>query len=177
MKIFTLLDEMHELINEKNFDEFEDHFYNICIKYAGIKEAQRIKRISLYHYEQSIYIGLLKSIEIVNSHKAKAIYFEYDLDNEWSSSFFICNSYNSIEEDDDDWASEWIKSFEGPSLDMFGEIYKENGFDRTDKAIGCTIYLIARTVVTFAKACSTIESSVPICIGFHDQDPIMRIKS
>ncbi|WP_241484418.1 hypothetical protein [Bacillus clarus] len=80
-------------------------------------------------------------------------------------------------EDDDDWACEWETCLEGPSLKRFNEIYNvSGGFDETDVATGVTIFLIARTIVSFLKSISNYELNIPICIGYHDQDPIMRIK-
>jgi hypothetical protein len=105
----------------------------------------------------------------------KSIYFEYDLDNDWSSCYFLCDDYNELEEQDDDWASDWSQNVEGPILTDFAEIFSENGFDGSEKAMGITLYLIARTVVVFAKACEKVECIIPICIAFHDQDPIMRV--
>ncbi|MDQ0418687.1 hypothetical protein J2Z48_002890 [Croceifilum oryzae] len=63
----------------------------------------------------------------------------------------------------------------GPDLLEFSRIYSENGFDSSRKAIGNTLYLVARTVCSFANACYGIERTIPVCIAFHDQDPILRI--
>lgn len=81
-----------------------------------------------------------------------------------------------MEENDDEWAMDWIVDIKGPDLEEFAEIYEENGFDRSKKAIGNTLYLIVRTVLTFIKVCRNMEYQKPICIAFHDQDPIMRVR-
>jgi hypothetical protein len=157
-----------------------------------------------------------------------------------------------MEEEDDDWASEWTYNIEGPgsvgvlaikykviptafslvskpfsvyisanSTDPgpveLADMYTENGFDTSEKAVGITLYLIAKTLCSFtafslvskpfsvyisanstdpgpsilyvhsdaqslyliAKTLcsfisvrSEVQSNIPICIGFHDQDPI-----
>ena len=74
--------------------------------------AERIKAIYLGAYEESIRLALYEAIQIATSEEAKAIYFEYDLDNEWDSQFYICEEYFSLEEEDDDWASEWTYDVE-----------------------------------------------------------------
>lgn len=53
-------------------------------------------------------------------------------------------------------------------------MYNENGFDTSEKAIGITLYLIAKTLCSFISVRSEVQSNIPICIGFHDQDPIIR---
>ena len=110
--------------------------------------------------------------------KAPAIYFEYDLDNNWDSTFFICKEYSALEDNDDDWASNWNEDLQGPRLKEFANIYEIDGFDINETAVGSTIYLIARTVISYAKAYQVLsdESSLAVCIAFHDQDPIIRIK-
>ncbi|MGG0174891.1 hypothetical protein [Gottfriedia acidiceleris] len=71
---------------------------------------------------------------------------------------------------DDDWASDWSEEFEGPSLEDYGEIYELDGFDHNDLAISSTIYLVASTVISYAKAYKALsdESSIAVCIEFHD---------
>ena len=92
---------------------------------------------------------MYEAIQIATSEEAKAIYFEYNLDNEWDSQFYICEEYFSLEEEDDDWASEWTYDVEGPKSIELADVYAENGFDINEKAIGINLYLIARTVCSF----------------------------
>ncbi|MBJ7968333.1 hypothetical protein JDS84_33600, partial [Bacillus cereus] len=77
---------------------------------------------------------------IANQNSAEAIYFEYDMDNDWNSTFFICDEYTKLSEEDDDWASDWISEVEGPDLKEFAQIYNENRFDNNEKALGTTLY-------------------------------------
>ncbi|MCF6408129.1 hypothetical protein [Pseudalkalibacillus salsuginis] len=178
MKISDLIESLHEDIKNNPLQEVDEKYHQICINLSGSKLANEIRKVDLNDYISNLTNGLQTAFEIVQNTSAKAIYFEYDLDNDWDSTFFICDEYNPIEEEDDDWACDWIKDFEGPSLDCFSNIYLINGFDRNNKAIGATIYLIVRTVLSYAKAFEhlLISSPVPLCIAFHDQDPITRIK-
>ncbi|WP_312475732.1 hypothetical protein [Neobacillus sp.] len=52
-----------------------------------------------------------------------------------------------------------------------------DGFDSNDAAIGSTIFLVTRTETSFTQAYKGLsdESSIAVCIAFHDQDPIIRL--
>ena len=43
-------------------------------------------------------------------------------------------------------------------------------------ALWTTLYLVVRTVTVFGRVVKSVKTNMPICIGFHDQDPIMRIQ-
>ncbi|MFC4104167.1 hypothetical protein [Paenibacillus xanthanilyticus] len=175
-RIFSFLDELqHDLFREK-LAAIEPKYFELCSGLAGKNEADRIQSIELADYQETLRSALNKAISLADD-SSKAIYFEYDLDNDWKSCFYLCNQYNTLEEEDEDWASEWEKHVEGPSHIEFAEIYAEYGFDRSEAAIGNTLYLVARTVVALASVCQTVESHLPISIAFHDQDPIMRIRT
>lgn len=172
--MFQYLEEMQEDIFSLSVSRIESKYYDICSRLASSEDAKRIKLIQLDSYKESMRRGLKEALEIAASEEAKAIYLEYDLDNEWDSQFYICEEYVPLEEEDDDWASEWTYDIGGPRSVELADVYAENGFDTNEKAIGITLYLIARTVCSFMSVCSEVQSNIPICIGFHDQDPIMR---
>ncbi|TPF19093.1 hypothetical protein [Priestia megaterium] len=176
MNIFDCLEELQAELFEKSYEEIEAKYYELCSTNVGGNETERIHNINLDTFQTQVKSSLQEAGCIVNEQSAKAIYFEYDMDNGWESTFFICDGYSSILEEDDDWASDWIDEIEGPSNKEFAQIYQENGFDATEKAKIITLFLIVRTLVAFVKAVKNIKIDVPLCIGFHDQDPIMRIK-
>lgn len=176
MDIFEYLETIQKEIFEVDLEKIEEKYYSLCLDLAGKEQAEKIKNIDLEEFKHKIREGFIKSVDIVNKNSAKVIYYEYDMDNEWHSNFFICNEYNKLEEEEDDWACDWNEEIEGPSLISFSNIYLENGFDGTDKAIASSVYLISRTVCAFAKAIENVSCQVPVCIAFHDQDPIMRIR-
>jgi hypothetical protein len=178
MDIFEHLDELQADVKEKKLEELEEKYYTICSELAGTEKANAIKQVDLSDYVISLQTGLEQALKLAQEQSARAIYFEYNLDNNWDSAFFICEQYNKLEEEDDDWASDWTEDFKGPSLEQFAKIYELEGFDGDDTAIGSTIYLVARTVIVFAKAYQSCadERSIAVCIAFHDQDPIIRMK-
>ncbi|RFB14709.1 hypothetical protein DZB84_14785 [Bacillus sp. HNG] len=178
MNIFDHLDGFQADLRSKGLEELEEKYYNLCSKLAGIGFTDEIRKVDLQSYENKLTDLLQESIQLAHKQKAKAIYFEYDLDNNWDSAFFICGDYSPLEDEDDDWASDWYGNVEGPALEKFSEIHNINGFDKNEIAIGTTVYLIARTVLSFARAYNNVptEDSLAICIAFHDQDLIIRIK-
>ncbi|ANC78552.1 hypothetical protein ABE65_017800 [Fictibacillus phosphorivorans] len=178
MDIFEHLEELQVDLKEKIMEEIEEKYFNICSELAGKERAKTIKQVDLNEYVNELKTGLKQSLKIAQEQTARAIYFEYDIDNNWDSAFFICEEYSKLEDEDDDWASDWTEDFEGPSLEQFSNIYELDGFDGNDAAIGSTMYLVTRTVIAFVRAYKSLsnESSMALCIAFHDQDPIIRIK-
>ncbi|MDT0145988.1 hypothetical protein Q9R38_05685 [Priestia aryabhattai] len=176
MNIFDCLDELQAELFEKSYEEIEAKYYELCSTQVEGNEAERIHNINLDTFQMKVKSSLQEAVCIVNEQSAKAIYFEYDMDNDWESTFFIYDGYSSLIEEDDDWASDWIDEMEGPNNKEFAQIYQENGFDATEKARAITLFLIVRTLVAFGTVAKSMKLNVPLCIGFHDQDPIMRIK-
>lgn len=176
MNIFDCLDELQAELFEKSYEEIEAKYYELCSTQVEGNEAERIHNINLDTFQMQVKSSLQEAVCIVNEQSAKAIYFEYDMDNDWESTFFIYDGYSSLIEEDDDWASDWIDEIEGPNNKEFAQIYQENGFDATEKARAITLFLIVRTLVAFGTVAKSMKLNVPLCIGFHDQDPIMRIK-
>lgn len=176
LDIFNYLEEMQKDLLKCDLAAFEKKYYDVCLEKSGEDEAITIQKVNMDTYRESIENGISQSVNLAAKNAARVIYFEYDMDNEWSSNFFICEEYNDPFEEDDEWACDWIDEVDGGSLEDFSEIYLENGFDSTNKALGNTLYLIARTVSLFSSVCQKVETKIPICIAFHDQNPIMRLK-
>ncbi|PEL48039.1 hypothetical protein CN605_05665 [Bacillus toyonensis] len=176
MEIYKYLDQIQiELLNH-SWQEIEVKYYSLCSKLAGEEQAKQIQNIDIDLFQNKLEDTFSAALHIADKNSAAAIYFEYDIDNDWQSIFFVCDEYTELSEENDDWASDWSNEIEGPDLKEFASIYAENGFDATEKALGTTLYLIVRTVILFGKIVETAKKHIPICIGFHDQDPIMRIQ-
>ncbi|HXG66110.1 MAG TPA: hypothetical protein VNO70_13500 [Blastocatellia bacterium] len=179
MKIFGYLDQMLPYIAEANWSGLEIKYHAVAAKLAGKEQAERIAKVDFSRYQTNLQKALAKAIRGANqSVNTKALYFEYDLDNNWQSEFFLCTSYDS-ESIGNDWACDWEAAIEGPDFPLLTKIYNtaEGTFDASNLARGVTLYLIARTVATFGRCADQHpDFKLPICIGFHDQDPIMRIR-
>lgn len=128
-------------------------------------------------HQRSLVAALRSTLEHAAAARARALYFEYDLDNDWGGDFFLCERYAPESAGDDDWACDWLADSPGPAFAEASKIYLENHFDRTPMAKGSTLYLVARTVASFGRSCGAIHVQPPaVCIGFHDQSPVFRIR-
>jgi hypothetical protein len=143
----------------------------------GGRSARRIASTDFNYYNERQYDAYCKALKKVRTADARAIYFEYDIDNSWRSSFYVCKEYAELEVGDDDWACRWVSQVRGCGIPEFTEIYNTTDtFCATPEATAITLYLIART--TAALKATVIRKSpgtIKICIGFHDQDPIHRL--
>ena len=88
MDIFQYLEEVQEDAFSLAVEQIEAKYYDICCMLASTEYAERIKAIDLESYKESIRVGLDAAVEMATNEEAKAIYFEYDLDNEWNSQFY-----------------------------------------------------------------------------------------
>ncbi len=180
MDIFELIQDMEQHIILRDWNKLEHQYKEVCSKLAGTGQAQLISSIETSIYMNGLHSGIQSAVDKAIKSKAKAIYFEYDLDNGWSSNYFVCKKYLPRVEEDDNWACDWVDDVEGPDMDEFAAIYGENGFDSSDIAIGSTVYLIARTVACFGRSIDKLLEqtklyNLAVCIGFHDQDTVFRV--
>lgn len=172
--IYDQLDELHIQLRTYPLSQIEEYYYTRCCEVAGEDVGHTIKNLSLDEYEKQLKEGLQHSLTRIQSGEGCAIYFEYDMDNNWQSSFYLCTEYVPNE---DEWACEWEDVLEGPSLSNFGEIIMHYGFDKNETSVAVTMYLIARTVCAFSDVVNSVKEAkrVPIAISYHDQDGIYHI--
>jgi hypothetical protein len=165
-----------KLVAKRNFDGLESIYSNQAREWAGRSLARRIGEVDMNRYQAALSFGLAEAEKSAEEHQAKAIYFEYDMENSWDSRFFVCGRYAPESAKDEDWTDEWVAEFEGPGNPEFGGFYREYGFDRTDQAKGCTLYMIARTVAALGR-CVDPDSAgaAALCIAYRGQNPILRI--
>ena len=70
-----------------------------------------------------------------------------------------------------------IEELEGPGIPEFGGFLLEYGFERTDQAKGCTLYMIARTVASLGRCADPASPGrAALCIGYRGQNPLLRIR-
>ncbi|MFM9904832.1 MAG: hypothetical protein ACKVQJ_09705 [Pyrinomonadaceae bacterium] len=179
MDLFKYIEDMSSFIEDRNWDGLEASNRTIAESLAGKERIDAIAMADLSDYHRVLCKGLAFALNKATEVGARAVYFEYDLDNNWQSHFFICEDYiskaNVQGPGDDDWACEWIDEIAGEGCSLFGQFY-ESEFDANPMAAGVNLYLIARTVAAFGRCCDSYsDEKVAICIACHDQDPIMRI--
>jgi len=166
-----------KLVAKRNFDGLESIYSTQAREWSGRGLARKIGEVDLRGYQRSLALGLAEAERSAEVHQAPAIHFEYDVNNGWDGRFFVCRAYAPPSARDESWADEWIEEFEGPRIPEFGRFLREYGFDRTDQAKGCTLYMIARTVASLGRCVdpgSTGEAA--LCIGYRGQNPLLRIR-
>lgn len=138
--------------------------------------ADAIQSIDLDAYASELGHGVRAAALRVRPETA-AVYWEFDVDNDWSSAFFFCESYRPESEGDDDWAAEFDSSLTipGPSMPVLGANFAPtwNG-SSTDAAVNA--FLIARTVAAFGRASQVWDRRTPLCAGYHDQATVFRFR-
>ena len=175
--IYEWLAEMRPYVTQRRWSELEDAYRRVCENMAGPQQASRIAALDFQTYQAALQSALAEAPLHLAQSNAQALYFEYDLDNRWESGFFACAEYNAEHVGDDDWVCDWVADWRGPSFEEASKLYVENHFDRTPVAQGSTLYLVARTVAAFGRSLDQVPLDAhAVCIGFHDQDPVMRVR-
>jgi len=160
----------------RNLDGLESIYHNQAREWSGRGLARRIGEVDLKAYQAILSQGLAEAVKSAEEHQAKAVYFEYDMDNGWDGRFFVCGRYAPTPSREEDWTDEWIAEIEGPGIPEFGGIHLEFGFDRTDQAKGSTLYMIARTVASLGRCVDPGPAGgAALCIAYRGQNPILRI--
>ena len=136
--------------------------------------VERILSIEVHDYKKKL-ASLIKEAEAKSTEfeGTIALYWEFDLDNNWDSSIAFCSSYTP---DDPDWAGDQLGWLRGPGLPEFARLYAEHGFSNTPTAEGTTILLVARTLAAFGRAYDSAgRSQYPIGAAFHDSGVIVMM--
>jgi hypothetical protein len=174
-----LFDEMKPHIASSDWQGLERHYADMAMQMSGSEAHGAIHDIVLEDYEQALKETLDRAFVRLAETQGIAVYFEYDIDNDWQSYFFLYDHYLPESEGDDEWAVSWKQDIEGPDLPVFTELCETfGGFDVEDDAqIGVTLYLIARTTASFGRALEGLTvPDVAICMGYHDQGDLTRIR-
>jgi hypothetical protein len=175
--IYEHIAQMKPFIARRDWDGLEASYRNCCEELAGDEQTLKIAALDFASYQAALAESLAEAVEQAQEAGTRAVYFEYDLDNNWQSNFFLCGDYNPEAAGDDDWACDWLAEVSGPEFPEACEVYLENDFDQTPLAKGSTLYLVARTVAAYGRCFDNHPSAaLAVCIGFHDQDPIMRLR-
>jgi len=173
----VLLASMRGPIRAGAWSELELTFARVCEVLAGRSQTARVAALDFASYGQELSAALHGVLARPTLSSARALYFEYELDNAWRGHFYLCDAYSPEADADDAWACDWIDDANGPSFRAASQLYLENHFDDTELAKGSTLYLVARTVAAFGRACTRLElPRIALCIAFHEQEPIVRIR-
>lgn len=177
-QVRNLYTELNILSLHNDWQSLEQHFYQLAEQHAGSELAKRIQSLDLTGYTIRLSSFLVTECMRASHHAVKALYWEYDLDNQWNSHLFFCDTYTRLNHNSDAWASQWIDCITGPDLKDFAALYRQfGGFHIEDDAeVAVTFYLIARTVEAFGRAVQAAPThKMSICVGHHDQGRITRV--
>ncbi len=180
-QVYANLKVAREFVCQRNLENAESHFYDFCVKLAGVAIADAIRSVDFGEFRSEIKKGITEIMAGYISQRAnskrpvKAIYFEYDMDNDWDGVFFPCWKYSPIDENDDEWACYWEENFEGPAVPDFPDMGIDDWLFESDESVGKFSYAIVRIYIEFARAYFDVPCPVPVCIGFHDQSEISRV--
>lgn len=174
-----LFDEMKPYIRKGDWHGLELHYAKMASRMSGPEQARAVGEPSLDRYEEALKEIFSSAIRRVVEIGGTALYFEYDIDNDWQSWFFLYDKYVPESVGDDEWAVSWRVDIEGPAFPVFTELYEAyGGFDvENDAEIGVTLYLVARTTAAFGRVCDGLSlPNIAACVGYHDQEDLTRIR-
>ena len=176
VRIDDQLEEMRPYIARGDWDGLENSARKRAENVAGKEIAAKIAAVDLSSYAEQLEETMKDIFENAEEEEAGAVYFEYDMERQWSSTFFVCPDYVPEEEEDDDWAREADEEVDGPECAELAEFFDPD-FDSSTKERGVNGYLIARTIATFGRCVEIMpDSEFAVCIGYHDQDRVTRIR-
>ena len=166
-----------KFVAKRNFDGLESIYLHQAREWSGRSLARKIGEVDLETYQARLALGLAEAERSAEEHRAQAVYFEYDVNSGWDGRFFVCAAYAPLSAGDESWTDEWIEEIEGPGIPEFGSFLREFGFERTDQAKGCTLYMIARTVASLGRCADPgSPGRSALCIGYRGQNPLLRIR-
>jgi hypothetical protein len=138
-------------------------------------ELAAIWHFPLVQYESAL-ASMIDEGEALADEGIQALYFEFDMDNDWRSALFLCRDFSPVDAHDDEWASVWERWVAGPSLPHFAELMATEGFSGSPRADAMTTLLVARTEASFGRAYHRTRRQFPAACAFHDQAPITYLQ-
>lgn len=166
-------------IKQADWDGLEEDFCLRATVSASEAVAHQISRVPLVQYVKRMRSLIKRAYHKAARSSCQAIYFEFDMDNEWYSTIFVCQDYNPERKKDDEWACDYCDEMVAPTLPKFGVIYSNHvcGQDGEGATDAVESLLIASTVAAIGRAASGLDlKGVALCVGYHGQDIVFRIR-
>lgn len=171
--LYNTLNEMQKAITDGSFVSLQNKLYENCIAQGEATLAEQIHNVDWEDFGQTFSQTIEKILSMKNS-EIKAIYYEYDTENNWCGALYACLSYNQLSEDDDDWACDWKEYFDLPDVPVYPQLKMDLSL-QNKKSLSVFLYAISILTGVCAKIVHQLHSPIPICIGFHDQSTITRL--
>jgi hypothetical protein len=175
---FSLLDELESDLAAMADAELDRKYRRVAATAGGEQVAEAVATLPTERDREALASGLAEALERGQRSGAAVIHFEYDLSGRWAGWFFVCHDYAAPEEGDDSWAKDYAEEIRGPVLDGFASLHEAHGAFSDTPRFGVTLYLIARLAVTLRGLVATApHPRVGVCMGYHQQDPIWRLRA
>lgn len=169
---------IRDSLRKSKWDAMEADYRRRAVAAVGEKVAGQIARVSLTTYGRRAGAMMRKALAEAAKTNAPAVYFHFDMLNDWAGDALVCNDYKPESDGDDDWASKVRKRIPGELTQRaFGDVYTERCASSTGrKADAVESYLIVRTLAAIGRAVAGADcKGVAMCAAYHDQDLVFRL--
>lgn len=186
MKYITydeFLNLVQTFVKHNDWAGLESYFNQYCAHFISDKIAADIQKVDLADCGVYLRNKALEALKLGKAYNVSAIYYEYNMWNDWASQFYICPDYNPVGANDDGWVQMFIPlkgELEGyePSADNNSFEFSKALFDckNIEERTAAEYYLAARTTAVFGRAIEEIDfGNIALCCGFQGQQSVTRI--
>jgi hypothetical protein len=174
---FSLLDALESDLSSLGGAAVDAKYKELAAQAVGAEVASAIAALPTDADREALRAVLLDALERAHRAGAAVVNVEYDLAQQWAVWLFVCHEYAAVEEGDESWAQEYAEELRGPTLDDFANLHQAHGAFADSPRLPATLYLIARLSVTLQELASSAPyPRIGICLGYHQQDPIWRLR-
>ena len=176
VEVWVEMDRLQPLLRERRWAALEATAHGECAALAGWACAQRIADVDTQDYEAELH-RLALELAAECPVDAQAVAFEFDPENRWESTFFLCSEPHPQHSLEGEWACDWMHHISGPEFEPFAQLYEETGgFGHSPSAVGAALYLIIRTMVSVGRALEEVDfGKRALCIAYHDGRDVLRV--
>ncbi len=168
---------IRQFARKAQWKDLEEHARQSAQAIANPDVVNAVTAVPLDDYEIALRELIRRAYEKASQSSMQALYFEFDMDNEWHSAIFLCKEYEPESKADDEWAADFSEDITGPELPPFGDIYGDHAWGDSRPTKSIERYLIARTLAAVGRAASGLDlKGVALCVGYHDQDLVYRVR-
>jgi hypothetical protein len=176
VEVWAEVESLQPLLRARRWAALEATAQRECAALAGWACAQVIADVDTRDYEAELG-RCARQLAADCPADAQAVAFEFDPENRWESTFFLCSDPHPPLRLEGEWACDWLHHVSGPDFEPFAELYEElGGFGRSARAVGATFYLITRTVAAAGRAMVQVDFGArALCVVYHDGQDVLRV--
>jgi len=174
MEIEAAVDAMRGFVARSDWAGLANKFAQECAR-VDPGAAHEAMSVDLGSYTAALTRDIATATEVTRP-KTRAVLWEFDVDNDWSSSFFFCSTYRPEVANDDDWAADFDADMTTRSVSMPAiAALRPASWNGSDVDAARNALLVARTIACFGRASAAWTGSTPLCAGYHDQSVVFRL--